>query len=715
VIQKRFLFTCLSVAISIIALSYNNCGKSGQLEGKISNENLNSTAPDPITIQLSMPEGTNLVCATRTTKLVATVSGPIESVEFRRGDTNALVSTDTVAPFEADWNLSCANGTGVIPLKAIGKANDGRTVESTVQLTITPPPPPPAITIQLAVPEGLTIMCATRTTKLVATVSGPIVSVEFRRADTNALIVSDTASPFEADWNLSCTNGTGVIPLKAIGKASDGRTVESTVQLTITPEPAPAAISIQLSIPEGTNLVCSTRTTKLVATVSGPIVSVEFRRSDTNVLIVNDTVSPFEADWNLSCTNGTGVIPLKAIGKASDGRTVESIVQLTITAPPAITIQLVAASGTNYVCANTTTKLVATVSGPIVSVEFWRADTNVLVATDTTSPFETDWSLACANGTGTIPIKAIGKASDGRTVETILQLTITAPPPTITIQLSIPEGTTVICGFRTTKLVATVSGPIVSVEFWRVDSNYLMSTDNSSPFEMDWSLQCSNGTGVIPLKAIGKASDGRTVESTIQVTVVPTPPAAAAGEIISVQTAKPVLIDGVLNEFDWAVANAITFSNASRSNNTTQVKSMWDSQYLYVGFSVQDSLLEAQNTQVFMDDGAEVYIDTLYDRTTALNANDYTIFLNINDVADGPLVSSIARKTAVVPGGYNIEFRIPWTSINTTGTKNKVMGILFCNNDRDNGVSTQYDWMGLINTGSYSRPNLWGKITLWGP
>jgi PKD repeat protein len=59
-----------------------------------------------------------------------------------------------------------------------------------------------------------------------------------------------------------------------------------------------------------------------------------------------------------------------------------------------------------------------------------------------------------------------------------------------------------------------------------------------------------------------------------------------------------------------------------------------------------------------------------------------------------------------------MEISIPWTLINTIPLPGKTMGLLVANNDRDNGTSAQLDWLDLIETGNYARPNLWGNIVL---
>ena len=41
-----------------------------------------------------------------------------------------------------------------------------------------------------------------------------------------------------------------------------------------------------------------------------------------------------------------------------------------------------------------------------------------------------------------------------------------------------------------------------------------------------------------------------------------------------------------------------------------------------------------------------------------------------------------------------------------------IIKIFAGNNDRDNGVSVQFDWEKVMDTGNYAQPNLWGSLNL---
>src|SRR5438093_13788875 len=102
-----------------------------------------------------------------------------------------------------------------------------------------------------------------------------------------------------------------------------------------------------------------------------------------------------------------------------------------------------------------------------------------------------------------------------------------------------------------------------------------------------------------------------------------------------------------------------------------------------------------------MDDGSEIYIDSLNDKSASVDADDYTSFSNINNLTqtflnNQPVASSQLARIMPKTGGYTMEIQIPWASMNTAASLNKTLGLLLANNDRDNGIIRQFDWQNLI-------------------
>ena len=177
--------------------------------------------------------------------------------------------------------------------------------------------------------------------------------------------------------------------------------------------------------------------------------------------------------------------------------------------------------------------------------------------------------------------------------------------------------------------------------------------------------------------------------------------------ITTLKTTLPITLDGNLTESAWGQANFITFSNSAKSDNQVKVYTLWDDANLYFAYDVTDLNLEAINQAYYADDGAEIFLDTANNKSTSMDGDDYKFLININDLISA---TGIQSKTLRRSNGYTMEIAIPWSSINVIPAVNKSMGLLLGNNDRDNSASSQFDWLNLINSGSYARPNLWGNV-----
>jgi hypothetical protein len=179
--------------------------------------------------------------------------------------------------------------------------------------------------------------------------------------------------------------------------------------------------------------------------------------------------------------------------------------------------------------------------------------------------------------------------------------------------------------------------------------------------------------------------------------------------VVAYKTASNITIDGSITESVWNRANAVTFSNTALSDNQVKVSILWDDMKLYFAYDVRDAKMEALNTNLYVDDGAEFFLDVANNKSTSIDVNDFHIASNINHLTS---LTGVTSRTAANPGGYTMEIAVPWSVLKATPSTNMKMGLLLCNNDRDNGVIKQFDWLNVINTGNYSRPNLWGEVVL---
>jgi len=188
--------------------------------------------------------------------------------------------------------------------------------------------------------------------------------------------------------------------------------------------------------------------------------------------------------------------------------------------------------------------------------------------------------------------------------------------------------------------------------------------------------------------------------------------ARAEGRVLTALRAPPltVFVDGTLDDRAWYYANRAVFSHPATSDNETAAHVLWDEHALLFAFEVTDAQLEAVDGEPHLDDGAELYVDVAHDQSTGLDADDVHVIATINQMWTGG--DLVTRFAAVGTTGYVIEIAIPWETLGVTPEPGRVMGLLLGNNDRDADVPVQYDWLGLIDSGDYDRPNLWGDLVL---
>ena len=173
-----------------------------------------------------------------------------------------------------------------------------------------------------------------------------------------------------------------------------------------------------------------------------------------------------------------------------------------------------------------------------------------------------------------------------------------------------------------------------------------------------------------------------------------------------------ITVDGQLNDCGWSQGVWESFSNSDRSDNIVEFSALWDGDNLYLGFDVTDAQLESEGSAFWERDGVEIYLDVLHTESTTMDGDDWRVIV---DILASSTQNAVQVAVASTSRGYTLEFGIPWTALGMTPEASKVLGLLVGNNDRDMGSSVQFDWNDLIESGSYSRPNLWGDLRLLPP
>ncbi|MBN1311471.1 MAG: 1,4-beta-xylanase, partial [Anaerolineae bacterium] len=97
------------------------------------------------------------------------------------------------------------------------------------------------------------------------------------------------------------------------------------------------------------------------------------------------------------------------------------------------------------------------------------------------------------------------------------------------------------------------------------------------------------------------------------------------------------------------------------SGATAKVKTLWNSQYLYVYAVVTDTLLSKESSNAWEQDSIEVFLDQNNEKTTSYQSDDAQYRVNFdneqsfNGAATADLISS---ATKIIPGGYVVELAI---------------------------------------------------------
>jgi hypothetical protein len=164
-------------------------------------------------------------------------------------------------------------------------------------------------------------------------------------------------------------------------------------------------------------------------------------------------------------------------------------------------------------------------------------------------------------------------------------------------------------------------------------------------------------------------------------------------EIAAVRATKPPIIDGVVDDLEWAGAAAVTsfIQYEPRRGDPSDVRTdaliLYDAGHLYVAFRARDTEpITAQLTQrdadLLRDDAVAVVIDTTFDRRTGY----YFITNALGTQADGR-ISDDGRSTESswdapwqsaatrTDYGWSAEFSIPLSSIRYAAGGNRTWGI----------------------------------------
>jgi endo-1,4-beta-xylanase len=146
------------------------------------------------------------------------------------------------------------------------------------------------------------------------------------------------------------------------------------------------------------------------------------------------------------------------------------------------------------------------------------------------------------------------------------------------------------------------------------------------------------------------------------------------------------IIDGEEDEI-WANANEeeTTTWSVGSSGATAVVRTMWDSEYLYVFAVVSDSLLDKSSINAYEQDSIEVFIDQNNAKTVSYEADDGQYRINYDNEATfngGASPDLLTSATKITDDGYIVELAIKFDAI--VAEEGMIIGFDFQVNNDEN-------------------------------
>lgn len=338
--------------------------------------------------------------------------------------------------------------------------------------------------------------------------------VEFYR-DSSVLLGTVVSAPYTFNWN-STTVTAGGHTLYAVATDIAGNTATSAIISVTVDNTAP---TVAVTSPVNGGKVGGTITLATNAADNVGVLKVQFYR-DSSVLLGTTLAAPFNLSWNTT-TVTAGAHTLYAIATDTAGNTATSTtISVTVdnTAP---TVSLTAPSNGSLLW-GTAVALSATATDNIAvsKVDFYR-DSNVLLGTDTTTPYGISWdSTSTSSGAHTIFAVATDSAGNTKT-STVVNVTVDNTGPSVT--LTAPVNGATISGTVAVSATASDNVAMSKVEFYR-DSNVLLASDTSSAFSMNLnSTSLTSGAHILYAVATDTAGN-HTTSASVAVSVDNTAP-----------------------------------------------------------------------------------------------------------------------------------------------------------------------------------------------
>jgi hypothetical protein len=237
---------------------------------------------------------------------------------------------------------------------------------------------------------------------------------------------------------------------------------------------------------------------------------VDFYR-DSNVLLGTDNTAPYDISWDTSSTSNGAHTLIAVATDLAGNTTTSSIVNISVdNAPPQVSLSTPANNA--FVTGTLAVTAAATDNIAVSKVEFYL-DNNVLLTTDTSSPYTFNWNSTTVTQ-GAHTLYAIAQDTAGfRTTSATIAITVDNTAPTVAITSPINGATVQRNSAVNINATASDNVGVVKVEFYV--GTTLMCTDTVAPYSCVW--QTPNQKASFSLKATAYDVVGKTATHTISV------------------------------------------------------------------------------------------------------------------------------------------------------------------------------------------------------
>lgn len=225
------------------------------------------------------------------------------------------------------------------------------------------------------------------------------------------------------------------------------------------------------------------------------------------------------------------------------------------------------------------------------------------------------------------------------------------------------------------------------------DASPVWSSDNPAIASVD-------STGKVTALAEGQTTIRATYGQLSAAIGITVEAVIVAAPIYGKHTLAPIEVDGVLDEAVWSLNTTARKLVTGESDNAVDFGTLWDESYFYIGIQVTDANVVNDSTESYDDDAVEIFIDGNHNHGSTYDKFDWQFRKGVGDTALYERLSetaSVRHATAVIPGGYSVEFAIPWAHLGLTAAAGLDFGFDIAVNDDDNEGTRegQIVWSGI--------------------